>query len=331
MAIVRIPYPNALPTEQNDYVRQNNLIEIAFLKIINNYTYADGNVLQGSIFQVGGTVYYTNSDTAIAGAQSEYVKLTPSGDGSTLSPAYVANLAGVTWNDTYNGYYDVGGNIYTFNDQVYFRKGDMAIGLTHYNDTTQPAIVAECGCEINGGWYKNFTEIAITGVTANDNWYDILLTPSGRTYTASFVARGTGAWSDSKQGLYSGNNRVVACVYRNDSAEFISKNILIVSNRRIEIDISYGPWNMWSGGGGVASIDVPHGLGTFLNIRSTIVLVFRSTIDMKPIDTGDSGDTAGKWFYDDADNVSLFRENGSSFDSSNYTAAYGNIFIIYEV
>ncbi|KKK46990.1 hypothetical protein LCGC14_3159720, partial [marine sediment metagenome] len=33
-----------------------------------------------------------------------------------------------------------------------------------------------------------------------------------------------GVWSDSKQGLYSGNNRVVACVWRNSSAEFINKN-----------------------------------------------------------------------------------------------------------
>ncbi len=115
MPIVRIPDPNALPTIQNDYVRQNNKIATGFLQV-NNPIWEDAanNIVQGAIFQVGGTVYYCTAATAIGGGASNYIKLTPSGDGSTLAPTYVANLTGVTWNSTYNGYYDVSGNAYIF-------------------------------------------------------------------------------------------------------------------------------------------------------------------------------------------------------------------------
>jgi len=124
--IERIPYPEALPASTQDYVRQNNLIETGFLRVNDPWPVVGGNIVKGAVFQLGGTVYLTTSNTAIGGGASNYVKLTPSGDGSTLAPTYVANLAGVSWNDAYNGYYDVGGNLYVFDEVLAVGNGELA-------------------------------------------------------------------------------------------------------------------------------------------------------------------------------------------------------------
>ncbi|KKN63349.1 hypothetical protein LCGC14_0502970 [marine sediment metagenome] len=125
MPIVRIPDPNALPTIQNDFVRQNNKSAVNFLQV-NKPIWDDAtNIVQGAIFQIGGTVYYCNASTAIGGAPSAYIKLTPSGDGSIVTPTYVADLTGVSWNNAYNGYYDVGGNAYIFDELIAIVAGEI--------------------------------------------------------------------------------------------------------------------------------------------------------------------------------------------------------------
>jgi len=124
--IERIPYPNALFTEMGDYVKQNNLIKTGFLRVNDPWPVVGGNIVRGSVFQIGGTVYLATSDTVIGGVQSAYVKLTPSGDGSTCAPTYVANLAGVSWNDAYNIYDDVGGNLYVFDEVLAVCNGELA-------------------------------------------------------------------------------------------------------------------------------------------------------------------------------------------------------------
>lgn len=126
MPIIRVPYGNALPTEQADYTKQNNLLAAGFMNV-NKPIWEDAanNIVQGAIFQVGGTIYHCTAATAIGGVASDYIKLTPSGDGSSLTPTYVANLAGVTWNSAYNGYYDVGGNAYVFDEIEAFLGGQI--------------------------------------------------------------------------------------------------------------------------------------------------------------------------------------------------------------
>jgi hypothetical protein len=205
-------------------------------------------------------------------------------------------LTGVTWNSTYNGYYDVSGNLYVFdellalyedeitslnnklwnaiNNSNNIKLGEMGIVLTNYTGTGVPQIAAGSWIEINGQMYRISANLSITGATVNNTWYDILLTPSGGTFTASYVARNTGAWSDSKQGLYSGNNRVVACVRRSTSSSvWINKNILIVDNRTVKIKINIGDWNMDSD----HFVNVVHGL-TFSSIVS-VFAVIRSDAD----------------------------------------------------
>lgn len=153
--------------------------------------------------------------------------------------------------------------------QIGLLKGHMAIALTQWDTVTQPQIAAAGSCEINGALYTNPAAVTITGATSNSTWYDILLTPSGSTYTASFVARMTGAWSDSKQGLYSGNNRVVACVYKDGSGDFISKNMLIVRSRIVEIVVDIGDWDMDATG----TVTIAHGLDDKHRIRHVSCVV----------------------------------------------------------
>lgn len=152
-------------------------------------------------------------------------------------------------------------------------KGMNHIVLTEYTTTTVPAIAANSQVEINGAIYTNPSEVAITGSTSNSTWYDILLTPSGTTFTASFVARETGVWSDSKQGLYSGNNRVVACVLRDSIGNFINKNILIVVNRTAEIKAELPGWNMNVSVAGTSSIQFDQGITQYLKIRNINIMI----------------------------------------------------------
>ncbi len=213
-------------------------------------------------------------------------------------------------------------------------KGFIKIALTNYTGVGKPAIVAGGIVEINGIIYKNTIEVAISGATINTTWYDILLTPSGSTFTASFIARGTGVWSDSKQGLYSGNNRVIACAYRNTSdADWINKNTLIVINRTCKIKMEIGDWNM--------DIDlyttVAHGF-TLSTIRSISVLIrgdtgvniFRSfnCFDVQ------SAEILSQYIEIDATDVTLIRDtdgalDGNAFDSTSFNRGF--ITLEYEV
>ena len=117
MAINKITDPSALPTSTDDYVAQNNAINTHTLNTTPPYPVSGSNIVKGSVFNIGGDLFYTDSDTAITGVSSDYVKLTPGA--TTAVPTYetAANItANVTWNDAYNGYYDSSGNLYIFDE-----------------------------------------------------------------------------------------------------------------------------------------------------------------------------------------------------------------------
>jgi len=156
-------------------------------------------------------------------------------------------------------------------------KGFLSVVITEYDTTDEPAIGINSLVEINGSIYKNTSEVAISGSISNGQWKDILLTPSGTTFTASYETRSSGVWSDTKQGLYTGNNRVVACVYKNGAAEFVSKNILVVVNRIVRILIAIGNWDMDDS----ANANVEHGLGSGPNmyIKSIDIIIANDSGD----------------------------------------------------
>ena len=201
-------------------------------------------------------------------------------------------------------------------------KGMNHVVLTNYDTTGIPAIAANSQIEINGSIYTNPSEVAITGTTANTTWYDILLTPSGTTFTASFIARGTGVWSDSLQGLYSGNNRVVAIARRDTSSSiWINKNILIINNRTVKIKMEIGDWDMVA----LASVDIAHGLVDHSKIRSLSIILIKDDGTIIPwfgsINQFDVVDLVPSI---DATNITLNRQGGGGYDNTDYDSTSFN-------
>lgn len=130
MAINRIIEPNVPPTETADWSRMLNLVRALQLSTELPFRVVGSNVVKGAVFAVGGTIYQADADTAISGTTSNYVKLTPSTDGSVCTASYVASLTGVSWNSTYNGWYDSSENAYIFDENIAFDDGKIA---TIYN------------------------------------------------------------------------------------------------------------------------------------------------------------------------------------------------------
>ena len=125
MALVLKTAPVDPPVSDSDWTRTQELITMLFLG--NNgpiLRVVGGNIVKGSVFQIGGAIYYANSDTAISGVESDYVKITPAG--ATASASYVADLSGVSWNDEYNGWVDVGGNLYIFDEGLALAAGEIS-------------------------------------------------------------------------------------------------------------------------------------------------------------------------------------------------------------
>lgn len=115
MAINLIVAPSAVPAAVADYEQQNALIAALALAAQGASRVSGANIVKGAVFLVGGSVYLAAADTSISGTASDYVKLTITG--TTLVPSFVADLTGVTWSSTWNGYYDASGNLYEFDEK----------------------------------------------------------------------------------------------------------------------------------------------------------------------------------------------------------------------
>ena len=82
----------------------------------------NGYVLKGTVLSIGGTMYYADSNTAISGTESNYIKITVSGD--TASAEYVSSLpTTIAFNGTYSGYYDGDSNLYLFDESDAINDG----------------------------------------------------------------------------------------------------------------------------------------------------------------------------------------------------------------
>jgi len=155
--IEKIIAPSEVPISIDDW---QHLIEIqnALLLAVQGVERVVGsNVVKGSVFLVGGATYLATDDTAISGDASQFVKLTPSVDGLTLAPSFVANLTGVSWNSTYNGYYDASGNLYVFDELKAIATSSIAVAKLR----------AIGGKNLGSGWHKALTN-------PGENWTTIL-------------------------------------------------------------------------------------------------------------------------------------------------------------
>jgi hypothetical protein len=207
MAINRVLAPNA------SHTGPNNLSEIIaqLAALVNDKEQpariSGSYVLQGAFFNVGGVLYLADSNTAISGTASPYVKLTPSG--ATAAASFVADLTGVTWNVTYKGYYDGSGNLYVFYSQgiietgsarnagkyiktkiilVSFASGDTTKSAGHgiLNAHTDHKIISTSYIAdlttADASVYKVSTQFEITVITWNDTVISLTRAASGTAY-----------------------------------------------------------------------------------------------------------------------------------------------------
>lgn len=130
MSINLIPDPSSLPGDDTDYQKQNNSQQADLLGS-NLASLVDGSTIpQGAVFYIGGSLYVADSDTAITGTPSNYVALQVDVGGLTVSPVFVADLTGVSWNKTYNGYYNTSDDLLVFDEAKAMLNEELALVKT---------------------------------------------------------------------------------------------------------------------------------------------------------------------------------------------------------
>ena len=125
MAINKITGPGATPSSISDWAGAVDWLNSILPNINIGTKIYNGYVKNGSLFNIGGSLYLADSDTAITGTESDYVMITPSG--STASASYASSLSGVTWDDANKGYYDASDNLYIFDEYKAIINGYFTI------------------------------------------------------------------------------------------------------------------------------------------------------------------------------------------------------------
>ncbi len=163
MAITKLTDLNDVPASTADWTALKALVA-ALAKASQNPRRVYGlpglaqSIVQGSVFYVGGSIYLASANESITDTESEYVKLTVSEDGLTLTASYVADLTGVSWNSEYSGYYDDDGNLYVFDEIKAVDDGELEYTRKEYsplgeiNPSWFPAFIAALG----DGWLAKF-------------------------------------------------------------------------------------------------------------------------------------------------------------------------------
>ena len=114
MAFILVPSSGNTPAEMADWGKINNLIYAIGLNSLTPVRVEGSFIIRGSVIFLGGSYYVADSDTAVSGESSLYVKLTSTG--GNVSASFAANLSGVSWNRQYNAWYNPSGELYIFDE-----------------------------------------------------------------------------------------------------------------------------------------------------------------------------------------------------------------------
>ena len=110
---LKITGPGDAPEEMLDWQKISELFQATWLRL-NAPPIVDGiYIRRGSAVCVGGQWYVATTDETISGSETDFVKLTVSGD--TLVASFAANLSGVAWNTQWSGWY-ASGSLYLFDE-----------------------------------------------------------------------------------------------------------------------------------------------------------------------------------------------------------------------
>ena len=121
MAIEQVLGPGDNPETVADWQKITNIFQATWLRLTGALIVNGSTIMKGSAVNIGGAWFVAGADTAITGSASEYVKLTVSG--SSVAAAFVADLTGVNWNKTWNGWYNASGEYYIFDEVKAFGAG----------------------------------------------------------------------------------------------------------------------------------------------------------------------------------------------------------------
>lgn len=124
MALTLIGSPDNAPSTTADWDKVNDVLQTIGLDINSPVRISGSNILRGSVIFFAGAWYVATSDTAISGSATDYVRLTNSA--GTVSAAFVSSLTGVTFNQTWNGWYDSSLRLFIFDEVKAYADG--AIG-----------------------------------------------------------------------------------------------------------------------------------------------------------------------------------------------------------
>ena len=123
MACVLIPGPGDTPATTEDWDKINNVFVGVGMGMLNSTRVVGTNVKRGSIVYFAGAWYVTDADTAITGSASDYVMLTNTA--GVVSASFVSSISAVSFNRTWNGWYDSSMRLHIFDEVKAF--GDGAI------------------------------------------------------------------------------------------------------------------------------------------------------------------------------------------------------------
>ena len=123
MALVLINGPDNAPSTSADWDKINDVLQTIGLDINKPTRIKDGYIQRGSVLFFAGAWYVADSDTAVTGVQSDYIKLVNTA--GVVAAEYVEALVDVTFNRTWNGWYDPDGNLYLFDEFIAFSEGEI--------------------------------------------------------------------------------------------------------------------------------------------------------------------------------------------------------------
>jgi len=123
MAFVLIPGPGDAPATSEDWDKINNVLVGIGMGMLNSTRVVGSNIKRGSIVYYAGAWYVTDADTAITGTASDYVMLTNTA--GVITASFVSSISTVSFNRTWNGWYDSSMRLFIFDEVKAF--GDGAI------------------------------------------------------------------------------------------------------------------------------------------------------------------------------------------------------------
>lgn len=121
MAFVLIPGPGDAPTTSEDWDKINNVLVGIGMGMLNSSRVVGSNVKRGSIVYYAGAWYVTDADTAITGTASDYVMLTNTA--GVITASFVSSISTVSFNRTWNGWYDSSMRLHIFDEVKAFGAG----------------------------------------------------------------------------------------------------------------------------------------------------------------------------------------------------------------